>query len=291
MIKPQKTSSKQKDRLGIKVWGCRGSISCASKDTIGFGGNTSCYEVFHRGKDTVLVDAGTGLYPFGLDLIRRKKRDPMGKVHVLFSHIHWDHIQGIPNCPLMHLPSTEFHFYSHHPKIEALLKVLFQYTFFPVTWEEIKAQSIFHHLKPGHKVQLEGLKVDTTELKHPGGSLGFKFSQGSDSVVILTDHEVELLNPIEKDKLRKFISETSLICHDGMYTGEEISKFVGWGHSSMENVVNLFDRADQKEKQHLVLTHHLPYRSDQELSRLESDFQKQVNFKLDFAREGKTYFC
>lgn len=284
-------ATRSDSKLGVHIWGCRGSIASPSKTTSRFGGNTSCYEVLYDGTESILIDAGTGIYPFGLNLQSHKKRRPVGKVHVFLSHLHWDHIQGLTMCPLMHDDSAEIIFYSYYDNVSELLEMQFRYAFFPVVWREIRAKVRFHHLSPGEGVRIGPLDIKTIELKHPGGSMGFSFTQGPKTFSLLTDHEIELMNPIERNKMVDFLSTSQLVLIDGMYMSVEKGSYMGWGHSAVDGLVNMFNRFFPTKKCHIVATHHYPFRSDEDLLRTEQKCRKKTKFKFDLAREGKSYFC
>src|SRR5437763_491701 len=76
--------------MQAKVWGCRGSLAAPGPDTVRYGGNTSCVEV-RAGSDVIVLDAGTGIRPLGLAL----QAEGVTRVHLLLSHLHMDHLQGL----------------------------------------------------------------------------------------------------------------------------------------------------------------------------------------------------
>ena len=81
--------------MQVKIHGCRGSIPSCSEETVGYGGNTSCVEVISNEGDVIILDGGTGLRNLGNDLIMRASGNPV-RATFFISHVHWDHINGIP---------------------------------------------------------------------------------------------------------------------------------------------------------------------------------------------------
>src|SRR5882757_3391418 len=88
--------------VAIRFWGVRGSIASPGAQTAAVGGNTSCVEITTPNGEVIILDAGTGIRALGDDLVRRK----VGSAHLLLSHLHWDHIQGLPFFVPAWLPSS-----------------------------------------------------------------------------------------------------------------------------------------------------------------------------------------
>src|SRR5688572_727382 len=82
--------------MKVRFWGVRGSIPVPGSQTNRYGGNTSCVEIAATGMDPMIIDAGTGIRRLGQQLARGEHGDGLGRAHLLISHTHWDHIQGLP---------------------------------------------------------------------------------------------------------------------------------------------------------------------------------------------------
>ena len=80
----------------VRFWGVRGSIPVPGKETIKYGGNTTCLEVFTSEGNLIIIDAGTGIRVLGQQLMKEDFGQGKGVAHILFTHSHWDHIQGFP---------------------------------------------------------------------------------------------------------------------------------------------------------------------------------------------------
>ena len=76
--------------LRVKYWGARGSIPTPGAEMARHGGNTSCVELTLSDGSEVILDAGTGICALG-----RERTIDAGRVHLLLTHLHLDHIQGL----------------------------------------------------------------------------------------------------------------------------------------------------------------------------------------------------
>src|SRR5687768_2639872 len=93
--------------LTVRFWGVRGSVPAPGPHTADVGGNTSCVEL-RFGDQIIVLDAGTGLRGLGERLVAAGR--PVS-LSMLFSHVHWDHIQGFPFFPALFRSSTELSLY------------------------------------------------------------------------------------------------------------------------------------------------------------------------------------
>lgn len=289
----------ERKKLGLKVWGTRGSIPAPGAQTARFGGHTTCYEVLCGGKDRIVIDAGTGIYPYGVDLVKRLRKKPVGKVHILMTHTHWDHIQGLPLCPLLYREDAEIHFYSHHRRILDVLKMQHHRKMFPVLWQELRAKIVGHHLKFGDGLEFESVSVSTMGLHHPEGSVGYKITRKDRAkrrrkLALLTDNEWLLMAPSKKAQLNAFLEDVPLMFHDGMFIGHEVPLFDEWGHSYLQDLLKMpwVKTAKRSDGRLFVLIHHHPMRTDTQLSWLEKWTRKQVpQIRFKVGKEGTTYWC
>ena len=92
--------------MKVRFWGTRGSLAKPGPATVRYGGNTSCVEIVSAGGTRLVIDCGTGGHELGQKLLREGQAK---RGHLLISHTHWDHIQGLPfftpqpasPCPLL----------------------------------------------------------------------------------------------------------------------------------------------------------------------------------------------
>jgi len=257
----------------VKFWGVRGSIPTPGHRTHRYGGNTPCVEI--RSGDTLLIlDGGTGLRELGTDLHRRFRNEPL-TLHLLFSHPHWDHIQGFPFFTPAYAPTTTLYVYGAAKgdrTIYDLLSGQMQSSYFPVTFSSLGGKVIARDLEPKGRTEVGGIGVSMLPLIHPGGCLGFAFEHDGHKVVYMTDNEIDqalpekarapgpALRPVP-EAMVAFAQNADLLIADGQYTEDENAKRVGWGHPRASTVVDLAVKAKVKQ---LALTHHDPMHSDAE---------------------------
>lgn len=255
----------------VKFWGTRGSIPTPGSKTRRYGGNTSCVEV--RVDDALFVcDGGTGLRELGLDLVSRD--GGISEAHLLFSHTHWDHIQGFPFFVPAYNPKSSVFVYETIPddqRVHRLLLGQMQSDYFPVAFSDLGAKVVARHLDPAGTT-LENTVVRFFEQQHPGRSFAFSFEKAGRKVVYSTDNEVDLLlgnreqslvdldaKRVAPDALVRFIHGADLLIADAQYTDDEYRTKVGWGHPRAHTVLDL---AIQAEVGQLALYHHDPMQTD-----------------------------
>jgi phosphoribosyl 1,2-cyclic phosphodiesterase len=265
----------------IQFWGTRGSIAKPAPSTARYGGNTPCVEV-RSARDTLIVlDCGTGGHALGQELISAGAQGARG--HILISHTHWDHIQGIPFFAPLFVPGNEWDIYGPNGLGQSLRQALagqMQYTYFPVTLDQCGARIRYHDLVEG-TFEIDDIKVSTQYLNHPALTLGYRLEVDGVAVVYCSDHESHsrLLatgnGNITGQDLRhaEFIDRADLLIHDAQYTADEYQAKVGWGHSSVEYVMRLSEHAEVKR---LALTHHDPLRDDVALDHLLARVQARL---------------
>ncbi len=239
----------------LTYWGVRGSIPIPGPTTVRYGGNTSCLEL-EAGETRVIIDAGTGARLLGMKL---KKAE---ELHLIFTHLHWDHIQGFPFFIPIYRSDFKIHIYAGHKadmSLEDVLKGQMQEPNFPVKLGGLPAHLTFNEVHQGEVLSLPGTTVRTLGLNHPNGALGLRFEREGRALVHLTDHEH---TPEWEDTLVEFCRDADVLSMDTMFTPENIGNFKGWGHSHWLHACEIATKANVKK---LVLFHHDPNRDDQSL--------------------------
>ncbi|MCZ6755975.1 MAG: MBL fold metallo-hydrolase [Gemmatimonadetes bacterium] len=280
----------------VTFWGVRGSIAAPGKKTARYGGDTPCV-VLTNGSDGVLVlDAGTGIRLFGEWLTAQQPATR--RIDVLLSHVHWDHIQGLPFFKPLYQEGYRIGIRGPAPEGRSLEEVLRQQmdpVVFPVPLARAGAEVTVDELEPG-RVTVSSWIVDTIRLQHPGVTFGYRVQAGSDgpSIGYLTDNELGggdrhgLAAGWYHDLARKMAGVDVLI-HDAMYTDAMQRDRNGWGHSTPREAVDLALACGAK---HLVLFHHDPAHDDTALDRIVDQARrlaaKQGSLSVDGAREGQT---
>jgi phosphoribosyl 1,2-cyclic phosphodiesterase len=269
--------------MKVKFYGVRGSLPVCGREFERYGGNTTCIKIHRENANRIaIIDAGTGIRNLGKEIM--KEGLTQNVINILFSHFHWDHIQGFP----FFAPA-----YSERYKIGILamgrrgkiknLKEIFsmqmQKEYFPVELESMGAQ--FEFLTYGEKETLLGAIITTASQYHKyvGGSYGFRIEDDGVTLVVCTD--LEHLNGIDQN-IVILAKDADLLIHDGQYTANEYKKFKGWGHSSLEQAVEV---AIQAKVKRLIITHHDPDHNDDFLDSMERECQALFPNSV-FAKEG-----
>jgi phosphoribosyl 1,2-cyclic phosphodiesterase/CheY-like chemotaxis protein len=195
--------------------------------------------------------------------------------HILISHTHWDHIQGVPFFAPLFVPGNEWDIYGPKGLGRSLRETLagqMEYTYFPVTLDQFGAKVRYHDLVEG-AFDIEDIRVSTHYLNHPALTLGYRLEADGATIVYCCDHEPHSqklasgLGDLTGQDLQhaEFVAGADLLIHDAQYTAEEYKTKIGWGHSSVEYTVALGQHAGVKR---VALTHHDPLRDDDALDRV-----------------------
>lgn len=271
--------------MKITFYGVRGSMPAPGKDTVIFGGNTSCVHVELENGDDVILDAGTGIAKLG-NKLQQFKSD----ITILLSHNHWDHIQGFPYFSPIFQKDRNITIIPgaiDFPDKDMILRQM-SGSNHPVKFDQLPADI---QLKPELALQeiftLQGLTVSTQKLNHPDGGSAYCLCGDSKKVAYVTDNE---LKPPNKETTSwqqwlAFIADADVLIHDAQYIDNDMPDKHGWGHSTAMQVAQLACEAKVKR---LFIISHDPRRKDSELLALEQELQAQFSssIELAFAREG-----
>lgn len=254
--------------MHVKFWGTRGSIATPGRETLRYGGNTSCIEVRSAKGTLIVIDAGSGLLHLGKHLPSTQNGA------LLISHTHWDHIQGIPFFFPFFSPISQWDIYApkglEHSICESLIGEM-QCQGFPLTLEQFGTSIRYHELVEGELV-IADFFIKTFYLNHPSLTLGYRLEVDGTSLVYCCDHEPYTMQLAEgkaehnrqNNRLMMFIKDADLAIFDAQYTLEEYRTKKGWGHGTVEYVTELCRSSGVKK---LALTHHDPNRDDDAIDR------------------------
>ncbi|MFW6051265.1 MAG: MBL fold metallo-hydrolase [Myxococcota bacterium] len=246
----------------MKFWGVRGSVPAPGPHTAGIGGNTSCVEMRCDGVRLVF-DGGTGLRVLGKHLASESPQT----LHLFFSHVHWDHIQGFPFFAPAFIAGNTIHMYGAanvDGTIEAAMAGQMEFPNFPVKLRDLPSELVFHDLAAPDEVTVaEGVRVRTAAGNHPGGVLAYRVEHGGRSVVYATDTE-HFEGGVDQ-RLLELARGADVLIYDSQYTPEEYAgeqglSRVGWGHSTFVEGARLAGEAGVGQ---YVLFHHDPDQDDE----------------------------
>jgi phosphoribosyl 1,2-cyclic phosphodiesterase len=224
-----------------------------------YGGNTMCLEVKTADGAVVVLDAGTGVRSLGRSLVERKVLD----IELLLTHLHLDHIEGLGFFAPLFNPEVTIRIHGPRPDggtLEEMISTYLSPPYFPVPFERIDAAISFEEIER-ESWQLDGLRVSSTRVRHPGPTLCYRLEEGGKSLAFIPDNEPGL----ERESGLDLAGGADILLHDSQYTDEEYETRVGWGHCALSHlVVYLGDAAPRRA----VMIHHDPAHTDGELESL-----------------------
>jgi len=303
--------------IRVTFWGVRGSIPTPGPTTVKYGGNTACLELRFGDEDRlIIIDAGSGIRELAGEILKKDlKKGPL-TTKIFLTHTHWDHIMGFPFFTPIYIKNTRLDVFGpvsfEEDSLDSVVGGQLQYKYFPVNMGQLEATIHYERLKETEMDLGGGLKLTTKYLNHPITVLGYKFEYQGKVFCTVYDHEPfsnifdvskddpsydeeavregALAAAEENKKVEDFFAGADLLVHDTQYTEKEYKKDKkGWGHSSFQWAVKSAHRARVK---HLVLFHHEPMRSDEELEALYCSLVKQIKDKtsltVSLAQEGVT---
>lgn len=254
--------------MQVTFWGVRGSTPTPGNSTVRFGGNTVCTEVQLSDGSVLILDAGTGLRELGISLEARGHTGPMS---LLLSHVHWDHILGLPFFQPLWKPGTELRIFpvaNDEQRVFARQLAMFDGVHFPIRAADIPAR--LELVDNNEEVWHVGpAKITRTAMNHPGGAQGFRIEDDDgSSLAYLTDNELVNLAANEDltERLARFSRGVDLLIHDAQYLPSDMPAKRGWGHSVLDDVLGL---ARASRARNLVLFHHDPGRDDTALDAIQ----------------------
>jgi phosphoribosyl 1,2-cyclic phosphodiesterase len=265
----------------VRFWGTRGSIATPGEATLRYGGNTSCVEVTSDAGDIIIIDAGTGANALGKALMDQGRAQ---RGHILISHPHWDHIQGLPFFAPLFAAGNEWHIYGPRALGQSLRDILagqMDYSYFPVALNAFAANVQFHEVVEGG-FSVGEVRVSTQYLNHPALTVGYRLEADGASLVYASDHEPHSPHAGEghADEAESgdiahvdFLRDADHVIHDAQYTANEDPGKLGWGHSTIEYAVDVAVAANARQ---LALYHHDPTRTDEAVDRLIETARKRA---------------
>ncbi|MFK8251547.1 MBL fold metallo-hydrolase [Ancylobacter terrae] len=264
--------------LSVTFWGVRGSTATPGRGTLAYGGNTTCLEI-RAGDRRVILDAGSGIIGLGAALAG----DPPQPIHIVLSHLHHDHIEGLFFFAPLFRPRTEIILYCGNldgASAEVPLRRYYSPPLFPLRFEDVPASVRYVGFRAGETLDIGGMPVRTHPLRHPGGATGYRFDHAGRSVAVLTDHEHAGEAP-EPD-LVAFTRGCDLIAYDATFDDADYAGHRGWGHSTPSMGAALAEAAGAGG---LACIHHAPQYDDARLDRMEAALRERLPTGF-FAREG-----
>ncbi len=277
--------------MQITFWGVRGSYPVPGAATVRYGGQTSCVEARSAKGECLIVDAGTGLRALGNKLMR-EATGPQ-RYNVLLSHVHWDHIQGLPFFSPAYVPGTRIAVHALLTAADELHQVIggiTRHEFFPMPLEAVPATFDFHQVEPGVEFDLGSFHIVPIALNHPFGSVGYRVDCDGASWAYVADtapfdqviHKQHFLKGPEplsaddrisldamRDALLSRLEGVDTVVYDTHFLPEEYAKFPHYGHSTPDQAIEICVEARVRR---LVLYHHAPSHGDEQMDQIAARY-------------------
>jgi ribonuclease BN (tRNA processing enzyme) len=245
-----------------------------------FGGHTSCVQLITEGPEHVILDLGSGVRALGQHMLAHYGPGQPQTYHVFLSHLHWDHIMGLPFFTPAYIPGNRIVVHSGHPRARAALRRQQDEPSFPVDFDYMGADFEFVVHTPGVAQTVAGMTVDVMKQRHSGDSYGWRFVDPTSRVVYSTDSEHHVDDLIERQAFVDFFCGADAVIFDAMYSlAEAVSVKADWGHSSNIAGVEMCLEAQAKR---LFLYHHEPVQSDSQIVQILQESRRYE----EIMREG-----
>lgn len=250
--------------LRVRFWGVRGSFPCPGPANQRYGANTACISLEAPHQPVLLLDLGTGLSAFGSNGV--SARQPF-RASALVTHLHLDHVQGLPFFPPIHVPGTRLDIYGPRQDSGSLQEAFARLVappYFPVHLADLPAEIEFHEVA-NDRLRIGELDITVRPVPHPGPTVGYRISGPGFALAYISDHQAPSGSSDVADAVLELCHGVDLLVHEAQYTNEEFSRRQEWGHCTVDYAL-LVARTSRVRR--LCLFHHDPARSDDELDAL-----------------------
>lgn len=269
--------------MKLVLLGVRGSTPAPGPEFVRYGGHTSCVAVVPDGAQdpTLVLDAGTGLRA-----LTERLSVPAYRGAIMLSHLHWDHVQGLPFFAAGDRHASDVDLYLPAQLGETareLLGRIMAPPAFPIEPGGLHGSWRFHALEPAAlatgTLEVGGFTVRVADLAHKGGrTFGYRVEDAAGSVAYLPDH-----GPVQGcgAEARALIQGVDVLLHDAQFLESERAVADDYGHATVDEAIRLAAEAGVGE---LVLFHHSPSRTDDQLDELAASLRAPLPVRL--ARQG-----
>ncbi|WP_428262589.1 MBL fold metallo-hydrolase [Haliangium sp.] len=283
-------------QMQVTFWGVRGSHPVPGPDTVRYGGQTSCVEIRAASGARLIVDAGTGLRALGRALAEEQNAGGSPEYHLLLSHVHWDHIQGLPFFAPAYLEDSRIAVYALRAAADEIHHVIAGITrqeFFPTPLDLVPASFSFHEVEPQARFTIGEFAVTPLALNHPFGAVGYRIDGDGTSVAYVCDtapftdilYKQHFLPgpeaPSDADRaelarlereLRASLRGADTVIFDTHFLPEEYERFPHYGHATPDHALALCGDLGVRC---LVLFHHAPGHHDDLMDHIDRTYRER----------------
>ncbi len=280
--------------MRVRIWGTRGSYPVAHANMLRYGGNTTCVEVEVEGH-RIILDAGTGLRLLGEAL--QRNQESFRHLDLLITHTHWDHIMGFPFFAPLFDPELRLNIYGlarTQSSLRTTLVGALSDPLLPLTMDDLRAQISFFEIGAGHCFDLGPVRVRTALANHPYRALAYRLEAqdgvltfipdtGPFHTVLFGDERIEWTGQptarsqsdlrklaLMKEAILELAHNSDWLIYDAQFTDAQYARFPHWGHSSASQAREIAEEAQVRQ---LILFHHDPHRTDDELDQIVMEQQ------------------
>ncbi len=250
--------------LNVTFYGVRGSTPCPCAANQRYGGNTACVVLEVPGAEPIVLDLGTGLRFWGETF----PPDQPFQGSALVTHLHWDHVQGLPFFTPLHRDGARLAIYGPSEPgldLEGAFGTFMCPPYFPVGIADLAGDVTFHDVVDTEFAVGEA-KVMARQVPHVGLTNGYRIEWEGRSVAYVSDHQQPRDGGLEvADAVLELCAGADLVIHDSQYTLDEFSEKAHWGHCTLDYAVHVAAEAGVRR---LVLFHHDPTHDDAALDEL-----------------------
>jgi phosphoribosyl 1,2-cyclic phosphodiesterase len=219
------------------------------------------------GEDPIILDLGTGLRLFG----ETQPKDGSFRGHAFVTHIHWDHVQGLPFFVPALKPGSQLDIYGPVQDGISLADAFDEFMrppFFPVMVSQLPGDIRFHDVQDT-QLAVGNAKVTVRSVPHVGQTNGYRIDWDGASVAYISDHQSPMQHEDEgvtvADSVLELAEGVDLLIHDAQYWPGEWRKKNDWGHCTVDYAVHVARVAGAKR---LALFHHDPAHDDAEVDKV-----------------------
>lgn len=268
----------------------RGSTPTSGESLRRYGGNTACVVIEEPDHEPILLDLGTGLRFYGVE--QQSSGGGPFRGTALVTHLHWDHVQGIPFFPPLLSPGGHLRIYAPAQVGEPLgdrVRHVLSPPYFPVSIDALPGRIDFHDTEPGEILVGDAI-VRAAWVPHCGPTLGYRVELGGRSVAYVSDHQQPGIGATEVDAaVVDLCAGADVLIHDAQYDGDEFVLRSDWGHCTVDYAVEV---AAQAGVHTLVLFHHDPSHTDTRVDELLDHASRRAELRgveeVIAAHEGLT---
>lgn len=270
----------------VSFYGVRGSTPCSSDRLRRYGGNTSCVVLEADDHPPIIFDMGTGLREYGLVVGQRDDFE----ASILVTHLHWDHVQGLPFFGPLHAPDAKIDVYGpphDQEELDAVFAGLMKPPYFPISCEELNGNVCLTTLW-NESLAIGDAKVTTREVPHTGETNGYRVELHGTSVAYVSDHAQPVGSNEVADSVLDLVDGVDLLIHDAQFTEAEFAERPHWGHCTPFYALEVARQAGAKR---LALFHHDPFHDDDQVDELQrqcQDLAHEAGIEVLSAFEGLT---